>query len=69
MTDILIGTWAWGSGVNGSLMIFGNKQDPDILKASFEEAVKVALTPEEIDMLSKEALATGIRQQGSWEPQ
>lgn len=40
MKEILIGTWAWGTGINGSKMIFGKKQDPEILKQSFEEAVK-----------------------------
>ena len=40
MKDILIGTWAWGTGMNGSSMIFGKKNDPGTLKASFEEAVK-----------------------------
>ncbi len=33
------------------------------------EAMKVQLTPEEITMLEREAAATGIRQQGMWEPQ
>ena len=44
MKDILIGTWAWGTGANGSSMVFGNKQDPEILKQSFEEAVKLGFT-------------------------
>lgn len=33
------------------------------------EALKVNLTDEETDRLTEEALRTGIRQQGSWEPQ
>lgn len=41
MKDILIGTWAWGSGMNGSSMVFGKKQDAEVLKKSFEEAVKL----------------------------
>lgn len=41
MKDILIGTWAWGTGVNGGSMVFGKKQDPDVLKSSFEAAVKL----------------------------
>ncbi len=41
MKDILIGTWAWGTGANGSSIVFGKKQDPEILKQSFEEAVKL----------------------------
>ena len=41
MKDVLIGTWAWGPGMNGTRMVFGNKQDPQALKESFEEAVKL----------------------------
>ena len=41
MKDILIGTWAWGTGFNGSSWVFGNKQDPEVLKQSFAEAVKL----------------------------
>ena len=37
---IMIGTWAWGTGNNGSRMVFGNKQDPKVLASSFKEAVK-----------------------------
>ena len=31
MNDVLIGTWAWGTGSNGSKMVFGNNQDLDVL--------------------------------------
>ena len=41
MKDVLIGTWAWGTGSNGSSIVFGKKQAPDVLKQSFEEAVKL----------------------------
>ena len=41
MKDILIGTWAWGTGINGGSMVFGKKQDPETLKKTFEEAVKL----------------------------
>ncbi len=41
---IMIGTWAWGTGSNGSSMVFGNKQDPGILKQSFEKAVSCGFT-------------------------
>ena len=41
MKDILIGTWAWGTGMNGGAMVFGKKQDPEVLKSSFNEAVKL----------------------------
>ena len=33
------------------------------------EAMEVSLTQEELDLIEKEATATGIRQQGTWEPQ
>lgn len=38
--NVLIGTWAWGSGYNGASMVFGKKTDEETLKKSFEEAVK-----------------------------
>jgi len=44
MKDILIGTWAWGTGSNGSSMVFGNKQDPEVLKQSFETATGLGFT-------------------------
>ena len=28
---LLIGTWAWGTGYNGSSMVFGKKQDENVL--------------------------------------
>ena len=39
MHDIMIGTWAWGTGSNGGAMIFGRKQDPAVLRQAFEKAV------------------------------
>ena len=36
--EILIGTWAWGSGINGSSMVFGNKTDKAVLKETFDSA-------------------------------
>ena len=41
MKDILIGTWAWGTGANGSSIVFGKKQDPEMLKQAFEKALKL----------------------------
>ncbi len=38
--EIMIGTWAWGTGMNGSSMVFGKRQDPAVLKQSFEKAVE-----------------------------
>ena len=39
--DVMIGTWAWGSGYNGSKMIFGNNCDEEALKNTFEKAVNL----------------------------
>ena len=36
---VMIGTWAWGSGYNGSKMIFGKGYDETQLKDTFERAV------------------------------
>ena len=36
---------------------------------SLAKAINVKLTPEELALIEKEASATGLRQQGSWEPQ
>lgn len=35
----MIGTWAWGTGMNGSSMVFGKKQDPVVLLKTFRKAV------------------------------
>ena len=37
---LLIGTWAWGAGYNGSSMIFGKKQDENVLRDTFNLAVE-----------------------------
>ena len=42
--DVMIGTWAWGSGYNGSKMIFGQGYDEQILKDAFEKAVSLGFT-------------------------
>jgi aryl-alcohol dehydrogenase-like predicted oxidoreductase len=39
MNDIMIGTWAWGTGANGSKIIFGNKADKAALTDTFTVAV------------------------------
>ena len=39
--DVMIGTWAWGAGVNGSKMVFGQKYDESTLKSTFEKAVEL----------------------------
>ena len=38
--NIMIGTWAWGTGARGSSIVFGKKQDPAVLKQSFAKAVE-----------------------------
>ena len=39
--DVMIGTWAWGAGYNGSKMVFGKKYDESMLKSTFEKAVEL----------------------------
>ncbi|MBR1797069.1 MAG: aldo/keto reductase [Clostridiales bacterium] len=41
---ILIGTWAWGSGLNGSSMVFGNKLDKGTLEETFNTAYSQGFT-------------------------
>lgn len=36
---VMIGTWAWGTGSNGSRMIFGNNYDESVLVQTFARAV------------------------------
>ena len=33
MNEIMIGTWAWGAGYNGSKMVFGKKYSEATLEA------------------------------------
>ena len=42
--EVMIGTWAWGPGFNGSKQIFGNNYDEEILRETFERAVNLGLT-------------------------
>ena len=44
MKDVMIGTWAWGPGNNGSKMVFGQNYDEKSLKDTFEEAVRLGFT-------------------------
>ena len=39
--DIMIGTWAWGAGYNGSKMIFGKKYDESELTETFNTSVRL----------------------------
>ena len=41
--NIMIGTWAWGAGVNGSKMVFGKKYDVAVLKEAFDRANSLGL--------------------------
>ena len=62
MKEIMIGTWAWGTGINGSSMIFGKRQNPEILKEAFNEAVKLGFYEElyrEILIEKRKPLALG----------
>lgn len=36
----MIGTWAWGSGMNGSKIVYGKKYDKGVLQATFSQAAK-----------------------------
>ena len=42
--DVMIGTWAWGAGYNGSKMVFGSNYDEQMLKSTFERAVELGFT-------------------------
>ena len=43
-SKILIGTWAWGTGINGTAMVFGNKNDPAALTETFDKAYSLGFT-------------------------
>ena len=38
MSTCMIGTWAWGAGLNGSKMVFGKSYGVDQLRETFEKA-------------------------------
>ena len=42
--NVMIGTWAWGAGYNGSGDVFGKRYEESSLKETFEEAVRMGLT-------------------------
>ena len=42
--DVMIGTWAWGPGFNGSRLVFGKSYDEESLRQTFDEAVSLGLT-------------------------
>ena len=42
--EVMIGTWAWGPGFNGSKQVFGNNYDEEILRETLERAVNLGLT-------------------------
>ena len=39
--DIMIGTWAWGTGYGGAKMVFGTKYDEEALIAAFRKATEL----------------------------
>ena len=39
--EVMIGTWAWGPGYNGSRLIFGKSYDESMLRDTFEKATKL----------------------------
>ena len=39
--NIMIGTWAWGAGFNGSKMVFGKKYNEAELMEAFNTSVKL----------------------------
>ncbi len=44
MKDVMVGTWAWGKGGNGSRMVFGTKQDENVLRESFSKCIELGFT-------------------------
>lgn len=40
MNKIMVGTWAWGTGKNGSKFVFGKKRNPLELRETFYAAIK-----------------------------
>lgn len=40
---VVVGTWAWGSGLNGSKMIFGSSTDESTLEETFNMAINHGL--------------------------
>ena len=44
MKDVMIGTWAWGTGTNGSKMVFGNTRDENALRESYKAAAALGFT-------------------------
>ena len=39
--SVIIGTWAWGAGMNGSKVVFGKSYDESVLKDTFEKATEL----------------------------
>jgi aryl-alcohol dehydrogenase-like predicted oxidoreductase len=39
--SVMIGTWAWGAGMNGSKVVFGKSYDESVLKDTFEKATEL----------------------------
>lgn len=43
LPPFMLGTWAWGGGVNGSKMVFGQNYDENILQETFKTACDLKL--------------------------
>ncbi len=43
---IALGTWSWGTGINGGNQIFGNSYGEEDLKPVFELAMKQGFLPQ-----------------------
>lgn len=43
LPPFMLGTWAWGSGTNGSKMVFGQSYDENILQETFKTACDLNL--------------------------
>ena len=63
--SVAIGTWAWGSGTNGSKIVFGSKSDPDTLKESFDIAFldppySAGILPDALERVAEHMKDTGV---------
>ena len=39
--SVMIGTWAWAAGMNGSKVVFGKSYDESVLKDTFQKATEL----------------------------
>lgn len=43
LPPFMLGTWAWGGGINGSKMVFGQSYDENTLQETFNTACALNL--------------------------